>query len=69
VAAWADVNSVSNLVVETISPKSAGLGLDLELVSGMVQKLNIGYLWMLVNCMASAAYVRTLLHLNVDDLC
>jgi hypothetical protein len=23
----------------------------------MVQKLNIGYMWMLVNCMASAAYV------------
>ena len=68
-AAWADVNSISNPVIETMSPKSAVLSLDLELVSGMVQKLNIGYMWMLVNCMASAAYVRTVLHLNVRDLC
>jgi len=57
VAAWADVNSIGNLSAETMSPASEGLGLGLELVSGMVQKLNIGYVWMLVNCMASAAYV------------
>jgi len=57
VAAWADVSSISDATAETMSPASPGLGVGLELVSGMVQKLNIGYMWMLVNCMASAAYV------------
>jgi len=56
VAAWADVNSISDATTE-VTPTSAGLGMGLEFVSNMVQKLNIGYMWMLVNCLASAAYV------------
>lgn len=56
VAAWADINSASEVAAASIHPTSAGMGLGL--VGGVVQKLNIGYIWMLVNCMASAAYVR-----------
>jgi GDP-mannose transporter len=69
VAAWADVNSISDASAETISPASEGLDMDLELVSGMVQKLNIGYVWMLFNCMASAAYVRAVLRYLFRFLC
>jgi GDP-mannose transporter len=57
VAAWADVNSVGDTATKSVPPASAGLGIGLELVSGTMQKLNIGYVWMLLNCMASAAYV------------
>jgi hypothetical protein len=31
----------------------------------MVQRLNIGYVWMLVNCLASAAYVRAISYYSV----
>ena len=50
VAAWADV---------TTTTMEAGVDLNtLESVRGVVYKLNIGYLWMFINCAASAAYVR-----------
>lgn len=29
----------------------------LEYMTGVVSKLNVGYFWMLVNCLTSAAYV------------
>jgi len=54
VAAWTDVNSVSDAAVESAG---ASFGIGLELLSSLVQKLNIGYVWMLLNCLASAAYV------------
>lgn len=54
VAAWADVNSIN---AESMSPTSAHIGMSLDFLSDVVQKLNIGYMWMLVNCLASAAYV------------
>jgi GDP-mannose transporter len=31
---------------------------SLQVVTGAVQNLNIGYFWMFVNCLTSAAYVR-----------
>jgi len=30
----------------------------LETVRGVVYKLNVGYLWMLINCLTSATYVN-----------
>jgi GDP-mannose transporter len=62
VAAWADV---TNNTIEAIAPASPGLGAGLELVSSTVQKLNIGYMWMLLNCLASAAYVSCSLYFLV----
>lgn len=35
---------------------TAGMG-SIHDVKDVVQKLNIGYFWMLVNCLTSAAYV------------
>lgn len=57
VAAWADVKNASEMAAEIIPPASAGVGIGLETVTGVIQKLNVGYMWMLVNCLASAAYV------------
>jgi len=57
VAAWADVNSAGDSAAEIVPPATAALGTGLEFVSGTMQKLNIGYVWMLLNCIASAAYV------------
>lgn len=52
IAAWADVTSTLGDSV----PNVGSLG-GLEAVSVVVHKLNIGYFWMLVNCLTSAAYV------------
>lgn len=64
VAAWADVNGAGDVPAESVPPAVAGLGVGLELVSGTMQKLDIGYMWMLLNCLASAAYVRLFLPLK-----
>jgi len=57
VAAWADMNNISYSAAETMSSASTSIGIDLKLLSDVFQKLNIGYMWMLLNCLASAAYV------------
>jgi len=55
-AAWTDVNSVTD-TSDVLPPASAAMGIDLDLVSAMVQRLNIGYCWMVLNCLTSASYV------------
>ena len=55
-AAWTDVSNVAGTVGNT-PPASAAMGIGLELVSAVMKRLHIGYLWMLLNCLASAGYV------------
>ncbi|KIJ62002.1 hypothetical protein HYDPIDRAFT_176758 [Hydnomerulius pinastri MD-312] len=55
-AACTDVNSVTETPGD-LPPASAAMGVGLELLSGVVQRLNVGYFWMLVNCLTSAGYV------------
>lgn len=53
IAAWSDISTVT-------STTSVTYGMNLEGLSAMsnaVYKLNVGYLWMLINCLTSAAYV------------
>lgn len=58
IAAWADI---THRVQDPLASPNTGYGLDsLETVRGMVQNFNAGYLWMFLNCGASAAYVRTI---------
>jgi len=52
IAAWADV---SNALESPISPGNGAA--SLESFTGVVRELNIGYLWMLINCLTSAGYV------------
>jgi GDP-mannose transporter len=57
IAAWADISStLSSLAdIAVVDPTS---GAEVPLPSGVIGSLNAGYLWMAVNCLASAAYVR-----------
>ena len=55
IAAWTDVSSVP-----AGSLPAVGTGVRLnsfQSMAGAVRGLNIGYLWMLLNCLTSAAYV------------
>ncbi|KAF8227549.1 UDP-galactose transporter [Tricholoma matsutake] len=55
IASWADVSSALGSSLPAVSNGiSAG---SLQVVKGAVQNLDIGYFWMLVNCLTSAAYV------------
>ena len=75
VAAWADV-SIATEVVDNLPSASASLGMGLDMVAGVVQRLNIqklgiGYMWMMTNCLANAAFVSdvsTLLVVLTDNL-
>jgi hypothetical protein len=53
IAAWSDVSSVVPPAVDDAA-SSGG-------VVSTVYRLNVGYLWMLLNCITSAAYVSALL--------
>jgi GDP-mannose transporter len=70
IAAWADISStLSSLAdIAVVDPTS---GAEVPLPSGVIGSLNAGYLWMAVNCLASAAYVRCsppcLLRFSVDS--
>ena len=54
IAAWADISDALTAgdpaVVEAV-------GGGLSSVTGVVSKLNVGYFWMFLNCITSAAFV------------
>lgn len=55
IAAWSDV---SNAFSHSAPAVSTGISVNtLQDLVGTVRGLNIGYFWMLLNCIASAAYV------------
>jgi hypothetical protein len=55
IAAWADIASAMG---DAVAAEGSGLATSgLTTVSGVVQSMNVGYFWMLANCMTSAAYV------------
>jgi len=54
IAAWSDV---SNLIPVSTEHGESVLGHGLGSVTEVVHKLNVGYFWMLVNCLTSAGYV------------
>ncbi|GLB43443.1 putative UDP-galactose transporter [Lyophyllum shimeji] len=52
IAAWADI---AEALESPLSPVNAAS--SLETFTGVVHELNVGYFWMLVNCLTSAGYV------------
>jgi hypothetical protein len=65
IAAWADVASGLSGSLPAVS---TGVSLnDLQNLAGAVRGLNVGYFWMLVNCLTSAAYVRLACFWRVID--
>jgi GDP-mannose transporter len=58
IAAWTDVSSV---LAGSLPAVGTGVSLNsLQTMAGAVLGLNIGYLWMLLNCLTSAAYVLSM---------
>jgi GDP-mannose transporter len=58
IAAWSDVSSS---VAGSLPGTSTGVSLSaLQTLAGTVRGLNVGYFWMLVNCLTSAAYVLSM---------
>ncbi|KAF8159758.1 GDP-mannose transporter [Crassisporium funariophilum] len=58
IAAWSDVSSVLSGSVPAVS---TGVSLNsLQTFAGAVRGLNVGYFWMLLNCLTSAAYVLSM---------
>jgi len=58
IAAWADISSTLSTMAADIAVVDPTSGAEVPLPSGVMGSLNAGYLWMAVNCLASAAYVR-----------
>lgn len=59
IAAWTDVSSV---LAGSLPVVGTGVSLNsLQTMAGAVRGLNIGYLWMLLNCLTSAAYVSAVI--------
>lgn len=55
IAAWSDVSSGFSGSLPAVS---TGVSLNaLQTIAGAVRGLNVGYFWMLTNCLTSAAYV------------
>ncbi|KAL0953406.1 hypothetical protein HGRIS_004645 [Hohenbuehelia grisea] len=62
IAAWSDVNATLN---EALPVTNTAMNFSsLQDVRGMVARLNVGYMWMLINCVTSAAYVSSWLPVN-----
>ena len=62
IAAWSDISTTLNKFsagMALVDPSSSE-GVPLP-AFGVMGRLNVGYMWMFVNCLASAAYVRTVL--------
>ncbi|TFL03250.1 UDP-galactose transporter [Pterulicium gracile] len=59
VAAWADIQAALALAPAPSAGVIDGSG-AYEIVTGAVRQLNVGYLWMGVNCVISAAYLLTM---------
>ncbi|KAJ3510507.1 hypothetical protein NLJ89_g4629 [Agrocybe chaxingu] len=58
IAAWSDVTSAFSGSLPAVG---TGISLDsFRSVAGAVRGLNVGYFWMLVNCLTSAAYVLSM---------
>ncbi|KAF9523057.1 GDP-mannose transporter [Crepidotus variabilis] len=58
IAAWSDVSSVLS---GSIPATSDGISLTaLQSAAGALRGLNVGYMWMMINCFTSAAYVLSM---------
>ena len=57
IAAWSDVSNALQAVDVSSSALGASFG-NIETVSTAIRRVNVGYFWMLSNCLTSATYVR-----------
>ena len=57
IAAWSDISDALTAGDPAVL-ESEGWGF--QHFQGFVSNLNVGYFWMLINCLTSAAYVRAM---------
>ncbi|KAK6910944.1 GDP-mannose transporter 2 [Kwoniella mangroviensis CBS 8507] len=57
IAAWSDISSTLARLSAGVAVLDPTSGADVPLPSGVMGSLNAGYVWMFINCVASAAYV------------
>lgn len=59
IAAWSDISSTLNAVSSDLDVLDPITGAEVPLpgAKGMIGSLNAGYIWMMMNCFFSAAYV------------
>lgn len=62
IAAWSDISTTLARLSTGAAVLDPTSGAEIPL-KGMVGGFNVGYMWMFVNCLASAAYVRSSAHL------
>lgn len=60
IAAWSDISDALAAGDPAAAEAAALATSSLSTVQGVVSNLNIGYLWMFINCVTSAAYVLTM---------
>jgi len=66
IAAWSDV---AIGLPDSFPAMSTDVGLhELQNLASAVRGLKVGYFWMLVNCLTSAAYVRLSTFVRVHDI-
>lgn len=66
IAAWADVRDTGAYATGGKSDVVMDYsGVTVDVVTGVIKQLNVGYFWMLLNCLASAAYVSSLCSASV----
>lgn len=64
-AAWLDVNSA---VEKASGASSTVVAVSMDLMTDTLRRLNVGYFWMLLNCLTSAAYASFLFGLAICPL-
>jgi GDP-mannose transporter len=57
IAAWSDISSTLASISAGVAVLDPTSGAEVPVPTSLVGSLNGGYLWMLINCFASAAYV------------
>ena len=58
IAAWSDISTTLTRMSAGVAVVDPTSGADVPLPAGMMGGFNMGYAWMLINCIASACYVR-----------
>lgn len=57
IAATADISNTNSNSNGSVTGGTTGLPSDVAQVPVLVKNLNVGYIWMMINCLTSAAYV------------
>ena len=69
IAAWSDISSTLNKLSAGVALVDPTSGADIPIPTSVIGQLNIGYVWMFTNCIASAAYVSRVVTISGRGEC